>query len=1331
MAALLFALGPVARAQYTAAFDRHTVVIDASYGCSNVHTSTDFRSSSIAIPIGADCNQALVSGQIAVSYPAATSHATESGYHLQFDTPLDTSIDVSAKFTAPFADAYTASAEVRPYYSIADTALSPGDRCTVAYVTSPTLYLPKGVTDLTVHRPCSPARIADLVWKDHDIVALTMTNDVNVDLQYNTANHLYVRARITTTYLVTYLSAPPISPPPPDLSIDHMEVVQAIQTADNSIPLVAGKKTAVRVFAKAPDGSAPLAGVTGRLQGFRDNVELPGSPLIPANGLISASAHPLRINPNDSLIFVLPPEWTTAGATRLVAEIAPAAGIDPNTDNNVLDKTFNFAPPANLPSPLIIAYWPLCYQPAGQVLQCPTDNVSRSDVLLRKMYPLPDDGVVYRRWMTPRKIWQSPLNTDDDAARFLGQARKLYSMTVDRVVGGADQLAAWFPSGVSNLLGLADATWADPNGQSRVTFNVDSSAADPLDPAMTLAHETGHNLGLRHTNTADSCGAKDNSKENQWPYDNSNIQEVGIDPFTLDVKPGLKKDVMSYCSPPASNIWISTYDYQLLMGSQALLRPLAATPQPLDAPASNQVVISGSARSDGSSGSLDPAFVVSSSVPLGPPHPSGNHCLRFFNVAGPLTDYCFTLRFAKARTLDPLDREFFALRVPYPADTTRIALLRDGNELASLAVSQDAPQVAITAPQAGDRWSGTQTLYWSGTDPAGRALTYSVLYSADGGQTWTPMDVDLQSAQYMFDTGEITAGSEVYFRVLASSGITTGSATVGPIAIAAAPKLVATPAALDFGVVTIGRQPDLQVTLTNTGNGPLTVTPGSDLLPPFSLPGSGTPFTIAPGGSASVTVRFKPTTGGSQSSPLTFYTDNSVQPSIALSAIGQGASANDPRIEISPAALDFGALSFGQAGELSLGIRNSGGAALEVRSAGSSDAQFAAVSPTAPLTVPPGGSLSLVVHFTAASPGQQSARLTLASNDPLQSSATVALTGQGAFPQAALSPTRLDFGAVAPGQIKDLALTVSNTGAANLTVRSVSSSAAAFAVSAQPTPFTLALGGNQTITVRFAPAAAGSQAATLSVATDDPVNPTLSVLLAGQTPSPAPAPAIVLSSDTFDRADAGQSALGQTDLRLGGTRTYCYVPVFSGATIVSKALGNNGTGYGGVQFGQPGSGGSCSFRGQNIGQDLNLVVDLLVPGDMPGNSSMAGPYFRNRGGAAADGILGGDSAGYWAQLDSSGQVKVVDAHTNIAVATAAQPANFDYSVVHTLEVAISGTTLQAALDHNVLTFTQGSGTTNTVSIPATGGTNDGTSGVPSAWLRIAAVSAANAPTTSW
>ena len=220
---------------------------------------------------------------------------------------------------------------------------------------------------------------------------------------------------------------------------------------------------------------------------------------------------------------------------------------------------------------------------------------------------------------------------------------------------------------------------------------------------------------------------------------------------------------------------------------------------------------------------------------------------------------------------------------------------------------------------------------------------------------------------------------------------------------------------------------------------------------------------------------------------------------------------------------------------------------------------------------------------------------------------------------------------------------------------------------------------------------------------------TVAVRGTGQSATPS---AVVITSDSFHRADSAQNVLGVTDLTLGGTRTFCYIPIWTGDSIVSNSLQNWGTGAGGVQFGQPGSAGSCSFRGIDMGQNLNIRVDLLVPSDSAGNTTISGPYFHSRGAAAADGILGGDAAGYWVGLDSRGFVKITDTHRNVAIAQTSQPTSFDNTVFHTLEVAVSGTTLQAALDGAVLSFVMGDGTAvQTVTIPATAGTNDGTAGV--------------------
>lgn len=310
-------------------------------------------------------------------------------------------------------------------------------------------------------------------------------------------------------------------------------------------------------------------------------------------------------------------------------------------------------------------------------------------------------------------------------------------------------------------------------------------------------------------------------------------------------------------------------------------------------------------------------------------------------------------------------------------------------------------------------------------------------------------------------------------------------------------------------------------------------------------------------------------------------------------------------------------------------------------------------------------------------------------------------------PVLGASPSSLDFGTVSVGQTKDLTVTVSNTGSASVTLTGIVSGPFRL----QPASFTLSAGAHQAVSVRFAPADATSQNTAITFRGDDSAGSTLTVAVRGAGQSAA-ASAVVITSDSFQRADSAQNVLGVTDLALGGTRTYCYIPIWTGDSIASNSLQNWGTGAGGMQFGQPGSGGSCSFRGVNMGQTFNIRVDVLVPADSAGNTTVAGPYFHSRGAAAADGILGGDAAGYWVELDSSGKVTILDTHRNAAFARTSTPTSFDRTVFHTLEAAVTGTTVQAALDGSVLSFILSDGTTTqTVTIPATAGSNDGTAGI--------------------
>ena len=124
-----------------------------------------------------------------------------------------------------------------------------------------------------------------------------------------------------------------------------------------------------------------------------------------------------------------------------------------------------------------------------------------------------------------------------------------------------------------------------------------------------------------------------------------------------------------------------------------------------------------------------------------------------------------------------------------------------------------------------------------------------------------------------------------------------------------------------------------------------------------------------------------------------------------------------------------------------------------------------------------------------------------------------------------------------------------------------------------------------------------------------------------------------------------------------------------------------------------------------------MRVDILVPRDAAGDTTEGGPFFRGRAAAAGDGLFGGDKAGYWVQLYSTGEVKVRNLNDASIIAASAAPAAFDATIFHTVEAAFQGQTLQVAVDGQVIAFTQNGSATTTVSIPATAGSNQGTGGI--------------------
>jgi hypothetical protein len=241
----------------------------------------------------------------------------------------------------------------------------------------------------------------------------------------------------------------------------------------------------------------------------------------------------------------------------------------------------------------------------------------------------------------------------------------------------------------------------------------------------------------------------------------------------------------------------------------------------------------------------------------------------------------------------------------------------------------------------------------------------------------------------------------------------------------------------------------------------------------------------------------------------------------------------------------------------------------------------------------------------------------------------------------------------------------------------------------------------------------------LSFATRNPTRPRRRLMrLAVEALEDRRVPAVILS-DSFNRADADQYHLGTVDNALGGSGVHQYLPMFgatqilnhTGATITSGAL-HNGTdaqlqdgGFGGVEISDANNPSDNPQQphfnsvGENLGQDLNVAVDLSVPTDQS-RVTKGGIYFRAPAHQQGSDIGGGASnGGYWVELYSNGAVAVRDLKTDQDVAVTAIPANFDFFVMHHLEIAAGGSSLQVALDGDLQTFTQGGQQTTTVSIP--------------------------------
>ncbi len=237
-----------------------------------------------------------------------------------------------------------------------------------------------------------------------------------------------------------------------------------------------------------------------------------------------------------------------------------------------------------------------------------------------------------------------------------------------------------------------------------------------------------------------------------------------------------------------------------------------------------------------------------------------------------------------------------------------------------------------------------------------------------------------------------------------------------------------------------------------------------------------------------------------------------------------------PDISVTPPSLAFGSVAVGKTSTAqTVTILNSSGSNLVIAAISSPDTEFVVLNgPTLPAVVPAGGNATFQARFAPDGIGSRSASISVASNDPDEAAVLIPCTGTGLAPDIAVTPGSFAFGNQAVNTTSTAqTLRIKNEGNAALRLSQVASSSAQFTVSGgPPLPANLAPGAEAAFDVRFAPASAGLQTASISVSSDDADEPTVTVPCTG-TGTAAPEIQVTPASLAFADQAAGTTSTAQ------------------------------------------------------------------------------------------------------------------------------------------------------------------------------------------------------------
>jgi hypothetical protein len=287
------------------------------------------------------------------------------------------------------------------------------------------------------------------------------------------------------------------------------------------------------------------------------------------------------------------------------------------------------------------------------------------------------------------------------------------------------------------------------------------------------------------------------------------------------------------------------------------------------------------------------------------------------------------------------------------------------------------------------------------------------------------------------------------------------------------------PARVNFGQILGGRTPPQTVTLTNRGDGPLTIAGIAATGDYKAIPHC--PSVLLPGLSCTIDVSFSPQAAGVRTGSLVVTDDSNAAPG-THDTVGLTGVAYQGIATVSPAVLSPSANLGGSSEAQVVTVMNKGDSTLTIRSIainGAAAGEYVQ-SNNCPRTIAAGGSCTITVRFTPQGYGLRPATLIL-SNDGVGGAKSVTLTGTGTAPNILLSSPFLNFGGAAVGSSSDpQSVVLLNSGNGALAIGRIVLAGADFARTTNCGNSLLA-GATCSITVIFTPQATGARSGVVTI----------------------------------------------------------------------------------------------------------------------------------------------------------------------------------------------------------------------------------------------------------